>query len=300
MAMRPDLSISIINTNNREITLNCLRSVFANTTRATLEVFVVDNASKDGSAEAIRAEFPQVKLICNETRLGFSTNNNLVLTQARGRHLMLLNDDTLILPEALDHMVAYLDAHPEVGAVGGYLLNPDMTFQGGYDYDLHPVHEALRPLSDWLGRRTIREQSAPVEVDWVCGACMAVRREVIERVGLLDTAFDPLYTEEADWCYRIRQAGWHVILLPQARVIHLGGQTMNRTPLHKVEILRRHQALYFRKHHGTFSVLTFKILLCLVSFTKLSAWLLRWVLDPEQARERINTHWYIARCAFCL
>jgi GT2 family glycosyltransferase len=188
--MQPDLSISIINTNNREIVLNCLRSLFTHTMRATLEIFVVDNASTDGSVEAIQAEFPQVKLICNEVRLGFSTNNNRALAQARGRYLMLLNDDTIVLPGTLDYIVAYLDDNPKVGAVGGYLLNPDMTFQGGYDYDLHPVHEALRPLSDWLGHRTIREQSAPVEVDWVCGACMAVRREVVDQVGLLDTTFD--------------------------------------------------------------------------------------------------------------
>jgi len=298
--MPPDLSISIINTNNCEITLNCLRSLFANTTHVSLEVFVVDNASTDGSAEAIRAEFPHVKIIRNEVRLGFSTNNNLALGQARGRHLMLLNDDTIVLPGALEHMVAYLDAHPEVGAVGGYLLNPDMTFQGGYDYDLHPVHEALRPLSDWIGRRSIREQTVPIEVDWVCGACMVVRREVVDQVGLLDTAFDPLYTEETDWCYRIRRAGWRIVLLPQARVIHLGGQTMNRTPLHKVEILRRHQALYFRKHQGQVSLWIFKVLLFVSSLAKLVVWLVRCPLGGNAARARVQVHWHTVGVALSL
>lgn len=298
--MQPDLSVSIINDNNREITLDCLRSLFAHATRATLEVFVVDNASMDGSAEAIRNEFPQVTLIRNETRLGFSTNNNLVLTQACGRYLMLLNDDTIVLPGALDHIVAYLDENPGVGAVGGYLLNPDMTFQGGYDYDLHPIHEALRPLSDWLGRRTIREQSAPVEVDWVCGACMAVRREVMDQVGLLDTAFDPLYTEETDWCYRIRRAGWRIVLLPQARVVHLGGQTMNRTPLYKVELLRRHQALYFRKHRGRFSFWVFKVFLFMSSLAKLFVWLTCYPFGGAVAEERVRVHWHTTKVAFSL
>jgi GT2 family glycosyltransferase len=295
--VQPDLSISIINTNNREVTLNCLRAVFANTARASLEVFVVDNASTDGSAEAIGAEFSQVTLIRNETRLGFSTNNNLALARALGRHLMLLNDDTLVQPGALDLLVEFLDAHPDVGAVGGYLLNPDMTFQGGYDYELDPVHEALRPLSDWIGRRCVREQAGPTQVDWVSGACMAVRREVVQQVGLLDTAFDPLYTEETDWCFRIRQAGWCIALLPEARVVHLGSQTMNRAPLARVELLRRHQALYFRKHRGPVAAWLFKVLLLLSSVAKLSFWSVCWTLGRCDAGARVRSHWHTTKLA---
>lgn len=297
--MIPDLSISIIDTNNCEQTLQCLHSIFANTHRVSLEIFVVDNACTDGSAEAIAAEFPQVKLIRNQVRKGFSTNNNLVLSQATGRYLMLLNDDTIVQNGAFDHMVAFMDEHPEAGAVGANLLNPDGTHQLSCDYTPQALYDALRPFSTWL--RPLRcNPHHPTEVGNVCGACMLVRRKTAEQVGLLDPDFDPLYSEEEDWCYRIRQAGWKIYHLPQAKVIHYGSQTMNRAPLHKLEKLYEKKTLFFRKHYGFGAVWTFKATLLISSMIKVLAWTLVYPLRRQVAAPKIVVHRHVMKWALLL
>ena len=296
---QPDLSISIINTDNRDQTLDCLRSVFTNTHRITLEVFVVDNASTDGSAEAIMAEFPQIKLIQNSERLGFSTNNNLALSLATGRHLMLLNDDTVVQEGAFDHMVAFMDDHPDAGAVGANLLNPDGTRQPACDYPPRPLYDALRPFSTWL-RPLHCDISRPTEVGSVCGACMLVRREAADKVGLLDTDFDPLYSEEVEWCHRIRQAGWKIYHLPQAKVIHYGSQTMNRAPLHKLEKLYEKKALFFRKHYGPGAVWMFKVALLMASMIKMSAWTLAYPFRRHEAATKLAAHRHVMTRALFL
>lgn len=295
----PDITISIINTNNRQMTLDCLRSVFANTHQATFEVYVVDNACTDGSAEAIQAEFPQVHLIRNERKLGFSTNNNLVFSRATGRYLMLLNDDTVVQDGAFDQMVAFMDAHPEAGACGANLLNPDGTRQQACDYPPHPLYDALRPISTWL--RPMRcDSHQPSKVGSVCGACMLVRCEVANQVGLLDTDFDPLYSEEVEWCHRIRQAGWKIYHLPQAKVIHYGSQTMNRVPLHKLERLYEKKALFFRKHYGHGSAWVFKAALCVSSVAKVLGWIVAYPFLNQTATSKVAAHWHIARRALFL
>lgn len=295
----PDITISIINTNNRQMTLDCLRSVFANTHQATLEVYVVDNACTDGSAEAIQAEFPQVHLIRNERKLGFSTNNNLVFSRATGRYLMLLNDDTVVHDGAFDQMVAFMDAHPEAGACGANLLNPDGTRQQACNYSPHPIFDALRPLSTWL--RPMRcDPRQPSEVDCVGGACMVVRCETAEQVGLLDAEFDPLYSEEIEWCHRIRQAGWKIYHLPQAKVVHYGSQTMNRVPLHRLEKLYEKKTLFFRKHYGLAAVWIFKVTLFVSHVAKMLVWILAYPLLSRTASSKIVAHWHVVKRALFL
>lgn len=294
--MPPDLTLSIISANNLAQLLPCLRSAFNSTHDVTLEVYVVDNASNDGTAAVVRAEFPQVKIIRNETRLGFSTNNNTVLRRGRGRYLMLLNDDTVILDDALDRMVAFMDAHPEAGAVGSYLLNPDGTFQPAFARFPHPIVEALWPASNW-SHRLIKKPSQPFEVDSVCGAAMLVRRHVIEQVGILDTAFDPIYSEEVDWCYRIKQAGWKIYTLPQAQIVHYGSQTMNRVVPRKYELLLSHKLLFFHKHMGRFTAETYRLTLGLSTSFKLLAWTLYSLADPkhQSSRDKRRLHWYLLK-----
>lgn len=290
---RPDLTISIISADNLELLLPCLRSVFATTQRITLEVFVVDNASGDGTAEAIAAEFPQVKIIRNAQRLGFSTNNNLVLRQGQGRYLMLLNDDTLVLNGALDGMVAFMDAHPEAGVVGSYLLNPDLSFQVAFASFPHPVVEAIRPATNWMFRKA-QQQQQPLEVDSVCGGAMLVRRQIVEQVGMLDTAFDPIYSEEVDWCYRIKQAGWRIYSLPQSKIIHYGSVTMNRAVPHKYELLLSHKILYFRKNRGNFAASIYRFMLGVVTTGKTAWWAARSLFNRRYVKHR-NLHWYLLK-----
>lgn len=288
---RPDLTVSIISADNLALLLPCLRSIFASTHRVTLEVFVVDNASTDGTAEAVAAEFPQVKVIRNEQRLGFSTNNNMVLRQGCGRYLMLLNDDTVVLDDVLDELVAFMDVHPDVGAAGCYLLNPDYTFQAAFARFPRPLLEAILPATNW-SLLSSRSQREPFEVDSVCGAAMAVRREVIKEVGLLDTAFDPIYSEEVDWCYRIKKAGWRIYSLPQCRIIHYGSVTMNRAVPRKYELLLSHKMLFFRKHKGETAAKVYRIALWFMTVGKM-IWWTGWSVINSRYRERQRLHRYL-------
>ncbi len=238
----------------------CLNSLFATTKRTGLEVHTVDNACSDGTSEMLASDYPQVRMIRNETRLGFTDNNNLVLEQATGRYAMLLNDDTLVLESAVDYMVGFMDAHPEAAAAGGQLLNPDGSLQMSFFNFPRPVLEALHPATDrWRIRWPASQE--PFEVDWGHGACLMVRRSVIADVGGLDPDFNPIYSEETDWCYRIRQWGGHIFALPAARFIHYGGQTMNRMPSRRVELLYSKRALFFLKHGGRGTKAVFKVTL---------------------------------------
>ena len=239
----PDLTVSIISADNLDLLLPCLRSVFEATHRITLDVFVVDNASTDGTAEAVMAEFPQVKVIRNAQRLGFSTNNNLVLRQGQGRYLMLLNDDTVVLDGALDELVAFMDAHPEAGAVGSYLLNPDCSLQVAFADFPQPVMEAIRPATSWTLHKARREHE-PFEVDSVCGAAMLVRREVIEQVGFWTPPSTPSTRRKWIGATASSRAVAH-LCAAQSRIIHYGSVTMNRAVPRKYELLLSHKCCCF-------------------------------------------------------
>jgi GT2 family glycosyltransferase len=289
----PDLTISIISADNLRLLLPCLSSIISATHRITLEVFVVDNASADGTAAAVQAEYPEVKVLHNATRQGFSTNNNQVLCQGHGRYLMLLNDDTLVLDGALDALVAFMDEHPQAGAVGSYLLNPDHSLQPAYADFPHPVMEAIVAATNWVESEAKRQTDA-FEVDGVCGAAMLVRREVIEQVGGLDTAFDPIYSEEVDWCYRIRQAGWKIYSLPASKIVHYGSVTMNRGVPRKYELLLSHKLLFFRKHMGWAAANTYRTTLGVTTAGKVVLWTGLSLVD-EQYAERRTLHWYLLK-----
>ncbi len=289
--MSPDLTISII-ADNVKLVIPCLQSVYDHTHHLSVEVFLVDNASGDNTGSAVKAAFPQVEIIRNETRLGFSTNNNLALQRGTGRYLMLLNDDTIVKDGALDRLIEFLDAHPETGSAGSYLLNPDGTFQAAFARFPNPIIEGLWPATLWSHEAPL--DSAPYEVDSVCGAAMVVRREAADQVGLLDTHFDPIYSEEVDWCYRIKRAGWKIYTLPQAQVIHYGSVTMNRAVPRRYELLLSHKVLYFRKNIGGLAANTYRVLLMSSTLIKVITWSVKNILQPnEQAREKRDLHRYI-------
>lgn len=295
---RPDLTISIISADNLALLLPCLRSVFESTHRITLEVFLVDNASSDCTAEAVQAEFPQVKFIRNAKRLGFSTNNNMVLRQGQGRYLMLLNDDTVVLDGAFDILINFADSHPSVGVVGAWLLNPDGTYQQSFAAFPHPLVEPFISASQIASRRPL--SAIPFAVDIVSGACLMIRYSVIEKVGVLDTAFDPIYSEEFDWCCRIKQAGWEIAVVPGAKVVHYGSYTMNRTMLRKLNLLYGHKVKFFRKHYGFWGAWVYKILLTIVSMLKACALTLASFVGRHDVREKAAIQWHLARQALRL
>jgi hypothetical protein len=287
---QPDISISIVNTNNREVVLQCLASVFETSGDLDLEVIVVNNACTDGSTQAIATRYPQVRLIEHSQMLGFSTNNNLAFAQACGRYLMLLNDDTIVQPGAFQAMVAFMDSHPEAGVVGALLLNADGSFQKCYDHNPHPLYDGLQPLSEYLFPLPI-SHGQPLEVASVSGACMMIQAQVAKKIGYLDTRFDPLYSEEVDWCFRIWKAGWKIYHLPDARVVHLGGATMNRLPVKRYERIFEKKALFFRKHYGSGVVCLYKISLFSINLAKSFVWAALWLFRNENAKQELKIHW---------
>jgi GT2 family glycosyltransferase len=292
----PDLTVSIVTAGNLDLLLPCLHSVFERTRRARLEVFVVDDASANDAASAVRTAFPRVCTLRNEVRQGFASNNNLVLGRGRGRYVLLLNDDTLILEGALDRLVAFMEGRPRAGACGALLLNPDGSFQPSFARFPHPLLEGLWPAANWsYGAR--RWAAEPFPVDSVCGAALLVRRSVLDQVGLLDTGFDPGYSEEIDWCYRIKRAGWQIYAVPGARIIHYGSQTMDRDLPRKYELLLSHKALFFRKHHGPRAAALYRASLGLSTTAKVAWWALAGLWPPgrQASRQRCRLHLHLLR-----
>ena len=266
-----DLSVVIVSWNVCDLLRRCLASVLGASQPAdddlapmsdsepSIEIIVVDNASTDGSPEMVRAEFPQVRLIANPDNRGFTAGNNQGLVESTGRFLLLLNPDTEIVGAALSTMMAYMDAHPEVGALGPRLCYPDGSLQ--------PSRRRFPTLATALVESTVVQEwwrdnpllrryymaDTPDEaiqpVDWVVGACLLVRREVYDQVGGLDEGFF-MYSEEMDWCKRIQDAGWKVVYLPTARVIHHEGKSSEQVVPARHIHFQSSKVRYFRKHHG--------------------------------------------------
>ncbi len=265
-----DLSIIIVNWNVCDLLRRCLRSIL-DTRCSMLEVIVVDNASTDGSVEMVRTEFPGVHLIANADNRGFPAANNQGIAVARGRYVFLLNPDTEVLDDALATMVAFTDAHPDVGVVGPQLLNPDGGVQSSrrrFPTLLTAFFEStwLRPYPPrsplqggscpyaprgLLERYYVldRPDDATQDVDWVDGAALMARQEAIQQVGVMDEGFF-MYSEELDWCRRFREAGWRVVYLPEARIIHHRGKSSEQVVAAKHIHFQTSKVRYFRKYHG--------------------------------------------------
>jgi GT2 family glycosyltransferase len=256
-----DLSIVIVTWNARDVLLDALASIAREVHprqddgRIETETIVVDNGSIDGSVEAARTAHPWAEVIALPENVGFAAGNNVGLRRAKGRHCVLLNSDTVVLPDALEACVRHLDAHEDVGVVGPQLLNPDHSKQNcihnypGLATELIPkgLLETLLP-----GRFPSKryDHPEPIDVDAVLGACLFVRREVLEDVGLMPEDYF-FFLEETDWCFRIHRAGWRIVHVPDAHVIHIfGASTKKKVPAEtRIEY---HRSLYhfFAKNRG--------------------------------------------------
>ena len=263
------LSVIIVSYNTRDMTLDCLRALYADLEASGLggersEVWVVDNASKDGSVQAIRDAFPQVRLIESARNLGFGVANNRALEQARGQFLLLLNSDAFPLPGATSTLLKYLQLHPEVGAVGPRLLNGDGSLQPSC-WKFPAPHRAwaeaiglaaLLPQHPVVGDYFRWAHDEERRVDFVVGAAVLLRREVYEAVGGFDENFF-LYAEETDWMKRMAQANWPTVFVPQAQVTHLGGASGTSKPGQN-PLFFDGQDRFVDKHFGARGLLSFR------------------------------------------
>jgi GT2 family glycosyltransferase len=268
------LSIIIVNWNTRELLAQSLHSVYDTVGTLDCEVFVVDNASSDGSAAMVRERFPQVRLIENAENVGFARANNQALRQAQGCHALLLNSDTRVLPDALQEMISFLDAHAEAGAVGARLLNADGSLQPSCHPMLTPWREFWRLLFlEPLYRRATYDMSRwnanlPRQVEVIKGACLMLRREALAQVGLLDESYF-MYTEEVDLCYRLLRAGWKLYWLPQAQVVHYGEASSRQIAETMYVQLYRSKTQFYRKTGGEPRARLFKRLVFLAYLPRL-------------------------------
>lgn len=274
----PDLAIVIVSWNVRDLLASCLRSLFSDLERSNLqaEVWVVDNASSDGTPDMVVREFPAVRLIAQERNTGFAAGNNLVLRriiagrspdQSRGgppgagspRFVWLLNPDTEVLPGATTELVEALKADPQAAVAGAKLLYPDGSLQHSafrfpglaqLAFDLLPLPSRLYETA--LNGRYPRkryEGAAPFRVDHPLGAAMMVRVAAIRQVGLMDEGYG-MYCEEIDWCWRMRQSRWRALCVPTARVIHHAGRSTVQVPIPSFVNLWTSRARLYRRIHG--------------------------------------------------
>jgi GT2 family glycosyltransferase len=240
-----DVSISLVNTNSRELLLACLESLRG----ADAEIVVLDNASEDGSAEAVRERFPEVRVIAQPYRAGFGANHNTVIRATTGRYVYVLNEDTTSEDWALDRLVAHLDANPRVAALGPRLVYPDGRHQDSA-WRFPSPGVALLGLPT-LGRAGVKQSSTgnTHDVDWVMGAAVMLRREALDDVGLFDEGFF-IYSEETDLCRRLRDAGWRVQYEPAVTVVHHESQFSAGIPERRINEMWRSRHRYWRKHHS--------------------------------------------------
>ena len=253
----PSVSIIVVSYNTREMTLECLRSVFRETQQETFELIVVDNLSQDGSAEAIAEEFPEIRLLRPDANLGFAKGNNLAAESARGEYLLLLNPDTVVLEAAIDRVIDFARRSPDAGIWGGRTLDGERALDPSSCWGritlwslfcravglnlLFSGSEFFNPerYGDWQ-RDRIRE------VDIVSGCFFLTRRDLWESLGGFDPVFF-MYAEEADLCLRARRVGVRPRITPEATIIHYGGASESKQ-VDKLVRLIRAQLTLIRRH----------------------------------------------------
>lgn len=245
------LSIVIVNWNTVGYLEQCLKAVFDELDALAPEVIVVDNASQDGSARMVRETFPQARLMENQENVGFARANNQAIDASRGQAVLLLNSDAFISPGAIQKMLAVLESQPKVGIVGANLVYPDGSWQWSHG-PLPSLFSEIRSLAglDKVDHRVRRgaSQHEFIETGTVSGACLLARREMLQEIGPLDESFF-MFNEEVDLCLRANEAGWKVVHVPSAQVVHLNGGSTGVTP-GRILMLYQGKRQYFAKHQG--------------------------------------------------
>ncbi len=278
MSDAPLLSVVIVSWNVRDDLRECLQSLLGTGDLGSgtgkqlseIEVIVVDNASMDGTAETVRREFPQVKLIVNDENLGYTKANNIGIRQSRGKYILLLNPDTVVKPNALQALIECAEAHPDAGIIGAKLLNPDGSIQRsarsfpdiGAGLFRNTFLGRLFPNNPFVRRYLLTDFSYDEvrEVDWVSGAAMLVRRELFERIGLLDERFWA-YCEDVDLCWRAWQAGFKVLFCPNAVIVHKIGRSSDQRLV--ASLIQHHKSMwlfYLKNYRKRYPLVLFPLI----------------------------------------
>jgi GT2 family glycosyltransferase len=262
-----DVSIIILNWNTRELTLECLRSIVAQKGIHTQEIILVDNGSTDGSQEAVRAAFPDVRVIENGTNYGFAKGNNIGILNSKGRYICLVNSDARLLENCLDQLIVFMDANPNIGLAGPKILYPDLTIQDSCRKfpslwnNLSPalgLDKLFKNVAFFSGQHLSYFKHDTVRlVDYVAGCVMMVRRKAIDEVGLLDERFF-IYHEEVDWCKRLNSSAWKVIFYPEAAAVHHHAASASKDPIRFTFEFQKSSLQYWEKHYTFMHVLAIR------------------------------------------
>ncbi len=287
------LSIVIVNYNTEKLLKGCLESVYASANGTPLDIWVVDNNSRDNSVSMVKSQFPGVQVLENPSNVGFSKANNMVISRSRSEYILLLNPDTLVIGDAIERMLTFMNGHPEVGIAGCKVLNRDGTLQLACRRSIPTPKAAffrltglslLFPRSEVMARynMTYKSPDQTHEVDAVSGAFLMIRRKVVEEIGLLDERFF-MYGEELDWCLRAKRAGWAVMYHPDAQIVHYKGESTKYNSRKASYEFYRAMYLFHKKHFaGDCSPIT-NLLIYTGIFAK-AVFSTRWFLPSAKVR----------------
>jgi len=292
-----DASVLIVSYNTRDMTLACLRSVFAQTPYRAFEVIVVDNASTDGSAQTIAERFPDVRLFALDRNIGFAAANNFAARHATGEWLLLLNPDTVVLDNAIDKLVAFAEAHPEASIFCGRTLfadgslNPTSCWAKPTIWSMFCLGSGLSALlkdANWAFPAAMRDWKRDTirQVDIVTGCFFLIRRSLWEQLGGFDPAFF-MYGEEADLCLRAAKLGHKCMICPDATIIHYGGAS-EKVRADKMVRLFRAKAQLFRRHWSASAARFGVAMLDLWALTRMAGFAAASLVKPRH-RENFQT-----------
>ncbi len=306
----PDVSIVFTQWNVREMLRDCLHSVKEKTKGLTYEIIVVDDGSTDGSPEMIRKEFPDVILTVNQTNIGVAKSYNKGVALARGKYVQMLNSDMVLVNNAIKILLDFLESHPDAGACAGKLRNRDMTTQvsfGSFPGLLQAFSEAfgmshLVPFVHWpqIGICPAESITAPIEAEYLSGADMLIRREVISTIGFFDERYTS-YCEETDFCYRIRHdTRWRLYYVPAAEIVHFGGQSFSKVPEYRLRLMYSGYNKFLTKHHGHLYSLATRMLYAFQFARRWAVARIRCMLSPgDDCRSMITeSAWHVKYALF--
>jgi N-acetylglucosaminyl-diphospho-decaprenol L-rhamnosyltransferase len=310
-----DLSIIIVNWNVATLLAACLDSILAGPVtvgetptgnKISVEIIVVDSGSTDGSVAMLRERYPQVTVLAQPENVAFTRGNNIGLRAARGHYLLLLNPDTEVIDDALPQILTYLKTNPDVGIVGPHTLNSDGTTQS--TRRRFPTMMTAFFESTWLQRfapkslldayyyRDKPDVDSTYDVDWVQGSAMMLRRAVYEQIGGMDEGY-VMYSEELDWCKRAKDAGWRVVFVGAARIVHHGGKSTEQVVARSHILFQQSKLRYFRKYHGALASTVLRAFLLLNYIWQLGLEAAKSLLGHKRVmrQERIRVYWQVLR-----
>lgn len=289
----PEVSIIIVSWNAREFLVGCLMSLYEED-MPWAEIIVVDNGSWDGSPDAVEELFPEVKIIRSDENLGFAKANNIGIMASSGKYVCLMNSDVVVLGSCLEVLKNHMDSNPSAGLVCPKVLNPDMTLQP--TCRRFPSIKGALLSAIGLDRRNYMPHDKVREAEAVSGCFMLARKEAIDQAGLLDERFF-FYAEDKDWCRRIKNAGWKIIFLPEAKAVHYGGSSSLAAPVKFYIELYKANLKYWRKHHGSFRTAIYLAIVTVHQALRIGSAAVVFALVPGKRKSEARK---VKRSAACL